>query len=63
MDSPNSVTCYMCRIDWEDEIEHTITKVYPSIRALKRDHPMAAECGIVAVQVSLIEIIKEGTVY
>lgn len=52
-DEHGVITGYMCLIDYEHELGNASdgNKVYPSIEALKRDHPMWKECGIVEVQV------------
>lgn len=57
-----SVTGYMCGIDWHCEIGRAPrgSTVYPSISALKQDHEMWEECGIVEVQVRIRRTITPG---
>jgi hypothetical protein len=54
---------YMCAIDWNCELGAAAdgNKVYPSVEALRKEHNMADECGIVKVRVSFLEVIEEGT--
>lgn len=53
---------YMCKVDFEHELEHAApgSTVYPSINALIEDKHCSDECGIVKVQVSLIEVVQAG---
>jgi len=52
---------FMDKIDFEEELgnDKKGTRVYPSIKALKEDHPCVKECGIVEVEVSLRKVIQE----
>jgi hypothetical protein len=52
---------FMCAIDWQHEIGNAAdgNKVYPSVAALKKEHTMWEECGIVEVEVSVISTIAE----
>ena len=56
--SDRKVTGYMCMIDWDHELGNASDgdRVFPSIEALKRAHPMWAECGIVEVTVSFSKV-------
>lgn len=48
---------YMCEVAFLHEIDAAMggTKVYPSVADLLESHPSAWECGIVKVQVSLVD--------
>lgn len=52
----------MCKTDWDDEIGSADdgNKVYPSIKALKRERKCTDECGIVKVRVEFVEIVQES---
>lgn len=53
---------YMCRIDFDYHLGYDSdgTKVYPSLHALRVDHPCVDDCGIIKVSVVLEEVIVEG---
>lgn len=55
-----SVTGYMCYIDYCHELGNAAggNKVYPSLDDLYKHHPMADECGIVEVEVSVKALVK-----
>jgi hypothetical protein len=51
----------MCKIDWDEELGNAPSStVYASLSYLKQQHPCWEECGIVEVEVSLVEIIAGG---
>lgn len=54
---------FMCKIDFDEEfgISADPTKVYASRGGLMKDHPSADDCGIVEVEIRLVEVISYGT--
>jgi hypothetical protein len=50
---------YMCEIDWTWELGEAKggTTIYPSIKDLKEEHPVWANCGIVKVRIEFEETI------
>lgn len=53
----------MCKIDFDHELENAwpYSKIYPSLEALRDDHPCCDECGFLQVEVKQVRIIKEST--
>ena len=59
-----TVIGYMDKTDFDHELGTASdgTKVYPSIEALKRERASCIdECGIVAVAVTFVAVIEEGS--
>lgn len=54
---------YMCATDFQHEMGNVAVKIYPSIESLKRDMPCVEECGIVSVNVELVEWVEPGIPY
>jgi hypothetical protein len=50
---------YMDKIDFEEELENLPIIIYPSIKELQKNQSCVEECGIVQVEVRLIEVIQE----
>ena len=54
----------MCGVDWEHELgevpDHT--KVYSSVKDLKRQRTCYKECGIVEVEVKLVKWVKDQNI-
>ena len=52
---------YMCAIDFDHELGEVkgSTKVYASVKDLLHNHPCAMACGIVRVEVVVVDIVKE----
>lgn len=50
---------FMCKIDFDHELgaASSGSTVYPSLRALRREHTMADACGIVEVEVTLVRVV------
>ena len=50
---------YACKtdFDWENSCE-----VYDSVEVLKRKRPCVEECGIVKVEMKLLEIVEDGEI-
>lgn len=50
---------YMCMIAHTDELgkDPKGTTVYPTLKALKANHPSWAECGIVMVDIRPVEVV------
>lgn len=61
MTKPVTYTGYMCKIAFDYELGGTDVDIYHSLEGLRRGHPMADECGIVEVEVTLKRVISEGT--
>ncbi len=57
------VKLYMCGTDYEHEMGNIAVKMYASIEELKRDRPCIPECGIVSVNVELVEWVENGMPY
>ncbi len=56
---------YMDKIDFECEVGLADggNVVYPSIENLKKNKKCVSQCGIVKVEVKLIEVVEEGTLF
>ena len=56
-----SVTGYMCMIDFEDELGRAAggNRVYSSVEDLKKNHDCWESCGIVKVRVEYVSTIVE----
>jgi len=52
---------FMCKIDYDHHIEndHFGCTIYPSEKALRKNHSPVGTCGIVRVEVVLSDIIEE----
>ena len=50
---------YMDKIDFEDGLTLIKAVVFPSIEDLKLCKPCVEECGIVKVEIKLVEVIQE----
>ena len=57
-----AVVGYMCLTDWECELGAASdgSKVYPSIKALKREHTCWRACGTVEVSVRVVCVVAKG---
>ena len=64
MKGDSFVDGYMCAIDWTCELGAAAdgNKVYPSVEALRKEHNMVSECGIVKVRVQFLEVVEVGDV-
>ena len=53
---------YMCRTDFENELEHASdgNKIFPSVEALKHHLHCVDMCGIVEVEVTLKRVVEVG---
>ncbi len=47
---------FMCKMDFEYHINTTGAYLYPSIEALREARECVAQCGIVEVEVRLVEV-------
>lgn len=61
--SETPIKGYMCATDWHHELGHAHdgNKVYPSVKAIKRELTCTDECGIVQVEVRFIRTVKRGS--
>lgn len=52
---------YMDKVDFDEELGQAIdgNKVYPSVEMLERFQPCTRQCGIVKVEVRLVEVVRE----
>lgn len=63
MDGTNKeIIGYMCQTDWDWELGEAMggTRVYASVKDLKRDRKCVEQCGIVEVRVTLEKIVDPG---
>lgn len=62
-EKPKSRTGFMCKIDFDHELGNAYggNTIHPSVESLKEHHTCADECGIVEVEVRLINVISKGT--
>lgn len=61
----NSVTGYMCKVDFDYELGCASggNIVYPSEKNLREHRKCVNECGIVEVRVQFVRVIQEGREY
>ena len=52
---------YMCGVDWQHELGHAMggNVVYPSVEDLKANRKCVRSCGIVKVEVKLVEWVQD----
>lgn len=58
MDEPK--VCYMDMVDWQHELGYASdgNKVFPSVNDAKKYSPCWKQCGIVKVEIRLIEVVE-----
>lgn len=58
------VRCFMDGTDWDHEIGSASdgNKVYPSVKAIRRELTCLHQCGIVEVEVRFVRWVKKGTI-
>lgn len=56
----NSFTAYMCKTDFEHDARGASdgARIYPSESAVRRERKCTSQCGIVAVTVTLSEVVQ-----
>ncbi len=59
MSEPKTRTGYMDKVDFDEELGNASggNRVYPSVENLQRQQPCSKECGIVKVEVKLLEVV------
>lgn len=51
----NTVTGYMCGVDFQHELAHIGGPIYASVEDLKAKRECVKQCGIVKVEIRLLE--------
>jgi len=51
---------YMCKTDYDWELEEALggNTIYPSIEDLQESRPCCEHCGIIKVEIKLLEVVK-----
>lgn len=64
MNNNRVVVGYMCKTDFDHElgVASDGNKVFPSIETLRKHLRCVDECGIVKVEVRLVQVVEQGTI-